>query len=262
MSRPSRHRAERAVAPVAGLLVFFGLWEGLVRLLGVKPFVMPGPWRILRTLADAPGFFWHEGMVTAREAATGLAIALALALVAAVPMARRRSVERAGQPVALFVQVIPLVCYAPAFVIWMGPGFRPIAAVSALVCFVPLLYNLTAGLRAADPDARDLLHSAGASRFEILRHVEIPSALPHLFAGLRTSVGLALIGAVLSEWFALVSHGLGRQIQKGMAGASAPLVWGCAFALGALGSASLALLALLERLLVPGARPERAGRLD
>ncbi len=133
-------------------------------------------------------------------------------------------------------------------------GGGPIATVSALVCFVPLLYNLVTGLRAADRDAIDLLRSAGASRLEILRDVEIPSALPHLFAGLRTSVGLALIGAVLSEWFALVSHGLGRQIQKGMATSSAPLIWACAFALALIGSVSLLLLAVAERILVPGRR--------
>ena len=257
MSGRTAARARLAVAPLAGLALFFGLWEGAVRAFAVKAFVMPAPSKIVRTIASEPGFFWHEGLVTAREAVSGLTMALALALLAAIPMARNRGVERGAQPVALLVQVIPLVCYAPAFVIWLGPGFRPIAAVSALVCFVPLLYNLTAGLRAADPDVRDLLRSAGAGRFEVLRHVEIPSALPHLFAGLRTSVGLALIGAVLGEWFALVSHGLGRQIQKGMAGGGAPLVWSCAFTLGAIGSVSLVALATAERLLLPGRRAER-----
>lgn len=249
-----RARIGRAVAPVAGIVIFFTLWELLLRIFDVKPFVMPGPLRIVRTLGQDPGFFWREGQVTAREAATGLALALVLSLAAAVPMARSRAVERGAQPVAMLVQVIPLVVYAPAFVIWLGPGFRPIATVAGLVCFVPLLYNLIAGLRAADRDAIDLLRSAGANRFEILRDVEIPSALPHLFAGLRTSVGLALIGAVISEWFALVSHGLGRQIQKGMATSSAPLIWACAFALALIGSVSLLLLAAAERVLVPGRR--------
>ena len=251
-------RIRRATAPALGLVAFFGLWEALVRLFAVKPFVLPGPWRILRTLGADPGFFWREGLVTARTAAAGLAIGLLLALAAAVPMARSRSVERAVQPVALFIQVIPLVVYAPAFVIWMKPGLRPMVAVSALVCFVPLLYNLVAGLRAADRDTCDLLRSVGASRWEVLRHVEIPSALPHLFAGLRTAVGLALIGAVFSEWFALVSHGLGRQIQRGMAiPGGAQLIWGCAFALALLGSVSLAIVTLFERLVVRGAASER-----
>ena len=244
-------RARLAVAPLVGLTVFFGLWEGLVRGLGVKAFVMPPPSHIVRSLADRPGFFAREGIVTAREALAGLALAFVVALALAVPMARRKAVERAVQPVALFVQLIPLVCYAPAFVIWMRPGFRPIAAVSALFALLPLLYNLTAGLKAADPDTVDVLRSAGASSGEILRHVEIPAALPYLFAGLRTAVGLALIGAVLGEWFALRSHGLGRQIQKGIAGGGATLIWSSAFALAVVGGLALVLVTLGERALTP-----------
>lgn len=258
-SRRGSARVRRAVAPAAGVIVFLLLWDLLVRAFDVQPFVMPGPWRIVRFLIDDPGFFWRQGLITAREAGAGLAIGLVLALVAAVPMARSRTVERAVQPVALLLQVIPLVCYAPAFVIWMGIGFRPIAAVSAVVCFVPLLYNLVAGLRAADPDARDLLRSAGASRTEILRHVEIPSAIPHLFAGLRTAVGLALVGAVIGEWFAVVPDGLGVWIRKAQgSGGGAVLVWACAFALGAIGALSLAALSVLERVLLRGGRDRRA----
>lgn len=251
-------RVRRAAAPAVGVVMFLAVWDLLIRAFDVEPFVMPGPWRIVRFLVDDPGFFWRQGLVTAKEAAAGLAIGLAMALVAAIPMARSRAVERAIQPVALLLQVIPLVCYAPAFVIWMGIGFKPIAAVSAVVCFVPLLYNLVAGLRAADPDARDLLRSAGASRGEILRHVEIPSAIPHLFAGLRTAVGLALVGAVIGEWFAVVPDGLGVWIRKAQgSGGGATLVWACAFALGAVGALSLAALSLLERVLLKGSRDRR-----
>lgn len=250
--------ARRAVAPLVGIVVFAALWEGLLRGFDVKPFIMPGPWRILRTIGQDPGFFWREGLTTAKEAGAGLGIGLLLSVVVAIPMAGSRFVERAVQPVALLVQVIPLVCYAPAFVIWLNTGFKPIAAVSALVCFVPLLYNLVAGLRAADRDTRDLLRSAGASRAEILRHVEIPSALPHLFAGLRTAVGLALVGAVIGEWFALVPGGLGVWIRKAQAtGSGATLVWACAFALGAIGALSLVALAGLERLLLRGTHDRR-----
>jgi len=244
--------ARRAVAlgaPVVGVVVFFALWEGLVRLLDVKPFVMPAPSRVVRTLANSPGFYWREGRVTGGEAVTGLLVALVLALLLAIPMARSRLFERAVQPVTTLVQVVPLVCYAPAFVIWFKPGSKPIVAVTALISFIPLLYNLVAGLRASDRDARDVLRSVGASRGEILRTIEVPSALPHLFAGLRTAVGLSLIGAVLGEWFALRSHGIGLEIQKG-AVVGAPRVWAAAFTLGAMGAVALGVISMLERLLV------------
>lgn len=254
-------RLRGAVAPLVGVVVFFGLWELLLRAFGVKAFVMPTPTHVIGKLADDPGFFWREGLVTVREALTGLVLAFVAALLVAVPIARSRWLERAVQPIALLITVIPLVCYAPAFVIWMGPGFRPIAGIAAVVSFVPLMYNLTTGLRAADDDMVDLLRSAGASRLEVLRHVEIPSALPDLFAGLRIGVGLSLIGAVIGEWFALVSHGLGLWIRKAQgSSAGASLVWACAFALGLIGSVSLLALGIAERLLVPGeGRGRRAG---
>jgi NitT/TauT family transport system permease protein len=255
-------RVRLAVAPAAGLVVFFGLWELLVRAFGVQAFIMPPPSRAVRSLVQQPGFFAHEGAVTAWEAAVGLMLAFALALALAVPMARRRVVERAIQPVAVFVQLIPLVVYAPAFVIWMRPGFRPIVAVAALFALLPLVYNLTAGLKAADPDTVDVLRSAGASPGEILRKVEIPTALPYIFAGLRTAVGLALIGAVLCEWFALRSHGLGRQIQKGIASANATLIWSSAFALAAVGTIALLALVAAERLTTGGRATSGAPRGD
>ena len=245
---------------MVGVGVFFGLWEALIHLLDVKAFVMPAPSRIVRTIANSPAFYWREGTITGREALGGLAIALLLALALAIPMARSSLVERAVQPVTTLVQVIPLVCYAPAFVIWLHPGSKPILAVTALISFVPLLYNLVAGLRATDPDARDVLLSVGAGRFEVLRTLEIPSALPHLFAGLRTAVGLSLIGAVLGEWFALRSHGIGLEIQKG-AVVGAPRVWAAAFTLAAMGSVALVALGALERAVAGGRSGARRTRL-
>ena len=245
---------KRFFAPVAGLVTFFALWEGLLLAFDVQEFILPRPSRIWRAIAGDPGFFVKQAGVTGREALVGLLIALVGAIAFAIPMARWRSFDRAVQPVATLIQVIPLVCYAPAFVIWLKPGFKPIIAVTALVAFVPLLFNLVAGLRAADPAAREMLESAGASQAEVLRHLLLPCAVPQLFAGLRVAVGLSLIGAVLGEWFALVSDGLGVQIQKGGAimGGSV-LIWSSAFVLGALGGLALVTLTALERL-VPAAR--------
>jgi NitT/TauT family transport system permease protein len=245
-------RLTRLLAPIAGIAVFFGLWEGLLRLLSVKQFILPRPSHVVAKMLGDKAFFLREGLITAREALIGLIIALVLALALAVPMARSRTFERAVQPVATLIQVIPIVCYAPAFVIWLHPGNRPIIAVVALIALVPLLFSLVAGLRSADPAIVELLHSVGASRREVLRHVQIPSAIPALLAGLRIAVGLALVGAVLGEWFSLRSHGLGVQIQKAMnTQGGSTLIWASAFALGVIGGVALAALSLAERLL-PG----------
>jgi NitT/TauT family transport system permease protein len=248
-------RLSRWTAPLIGLLIFFGLWEVLLLAFGVKAFILPRPSRILSAMSAQPSFFAREALVTGREAILGLAAALVLAFVLAVPMARWRAVERAVQPVATLIQVIPIVVYAPAFVIWLGFGRLPIVAVIMLIALVPLLFNMVAGFRTADPATIELLQSVGASRWEILRTLQAPSAVPSLFAGLRIAVGLALVGAVLGEWFAGVSHGLGYQIQKGANQNSAPLVWASAFSLGVIGGLALLVLSMLERR-VPGGRPQ------
>jgi NitT/TauT family transport system permease protein len=242
------------VAPVVGVVGFFALWEGLVRAFHVKKFVLPGPLGIVREMWHSPGFLARQAAVTGKEAALGLLVALVVALALAVPMARWRFVDQAIQPVATLIMVIPLVVYAPAFVIWLGFGFKPIVAVTAVVAFVPLLFNAVSGLRAIDAPTREVFESAGASRREIFRHLQLPTALPYIVAGLRTSVGLSLIGAVLGEWSALVSEGLGVQIRRGASQNEARLVWSCAFTLGLMGLAALVVLSLVERRL----RPQRA----
>lgn len=214
---------------------------------------MPRPSHILNALRLSPGFYFREALVTGKEALVGLALALLVALLFAIPMARWRFFERAVQPVATLIQVIPIVVYAPAFVIWLGFGRPPIISVTALIAFAPLLFNLVAGFRSADPAVTELLRSVGASRWDHLRTLQAPSAVPALFAGLRVAVGLSLIGAVLGEWFAGVSHGLGVQIQKGASQNVATLVWSAAFALGLMGTLALGVLEVVERLL-PGGR--------
>jgi NitT/TauT family transport system permease protein len=247
MTAARRWVSSAFVAPVVGIVGFFGLWEALVRIFGIEPFKLPGPFRIVRDMAHSPGFFARQAAVTGREALLGLGLALVVAVIVAVPMARWRFAERAVQPVATLVQVIPLVCYAPAFVIWLGFGLRPIVAVTALIASVPILFNAVTGLRAADQPTREVLESAGATKREIFRHLELPTALPYLLAGLRVGVGLALVGAVLGEWSAFVTEGLGVEIRRGMANNSARLVWSCAFTLGLMGLIALVVLTLIER---------------
>lgn len=227
--------------------MFFGFWELAVRVFRIRAFVLPGPVRILREMARDRGFFLRQAGVTYREAAFGLVLAFLLAVALAVPMSRSLYVERAVQPVATWIVVVPLVCYAPALVIWLGPGTRPIVAVTTIVSFVPILFSAVAGLRATDQEAIELLRSVGARPREIFWRLQLPSALPHLLAGLRSGVGLALIGAVLGEWFALVSEGLGVQIQRGAAQNAAPLVWASAFTLGILGALTLGAIGAAER---------------
>jgi NitT/TauT family transport system permease protein len=248
---PAGHRLGRTlrslVAPIVGLAAFFGLWELIIVVFDVPAFELPPPSRVFEAIADDPGFYLRNAWVTGREAALGFGLALFLALVAGTVMTYSRFLERAVQPVAVLVQVTPIIAYAPAFVIWLGAGIKPIIAITTLVCFVPFLFNAVAGLRSVDPATLEVLRSVDASVREIFLRLRLPHALPYLFAAARIAVGLALIGAVLGEWFALVDEGLGVAIRKALNFNDVDQLWASILVLGFLGGAVLLLLTLVER---------------
>jgi NitT/TauT family transport system permease protein len=253
-------RAALFAAPVIGLVVFFGTWELLVRAFDVRTFVLLRPSSILAELLDHPGFYWRNMLVTAKEALLGYLVALAVALLWGALMARSRFLEQASTPVAVLVQVTPIVAYAPSAVLWLGRGLKPIVFITGLICLVPLLFGVTSGLRSADPAALDLMATVDAAPWEVVRRVRLPYALPYLFSATRTCVGLALIGAVLAEWYALVDQGLGRRIQEAIDFNQSRQLWASIYTVALLGGAAIVVLNVLERRVLhwhPAARTVR-----
>ena len=234
-------------APVVGVMTFLGLWQLLVWALDVKRFVLPGPWSIVVHLADNPAYYLRNARTTVWEAACGFFLAFLLAMAAAVVMARSRYAERAIVPLAVLIQVTPIIAYAPAAVIWLGFGLKPILVITSLVCFVPFLLNGVSGLRSVDPLLVELARSVDASEREVLLRLRFPSALPFLFAAARINVGLALIGAVLGEFFAGVSSGLGYAVKTAQARLLIDQLWGSIFSLAIVGSLATLLLSVVER---------------
>jgi NitT/TauT family transport system permease protein len=238
------------VAPIVGLVVFFGVWELLVRAFDVRSFVLLRPSTIFSELLHHPRFYWSNTLVTAKEALLGYLVALAVALLWGAIMARSRFLEQASTPVAVLIQVTPIVAYAPSAVLWLGRGLKPIVFITGLICLVPLLFGVTTGLRSADPAALDLMAVVDARSWEVVRRVRLPYALPYLFSATRTCVGLALIGAVLAEWYALVDRGLGRRIQEAIDFNQSRQLWASIYAVALLGGLAIVVLNVLERRLL------------
>ncbi len=247
-------RLGRLLAPVVGVIGFLTLWELAVAAFDIQAFALPRPSRILSDLVGNPGFFARNGWATAREAGIGLVVGAVAGAVVAVPMAHLAFFDRAIAPVATLIQVTPIIGYAPAIVLWLGPGLGPIVVITALVCFVPFLFGAATGLRSVDPATLELFRSVDARWWEVLWRLRFPHAVPYLFAASRTAIGLSLIGAALGEWFALVDEGLGWAIKQGINFNSAPQVWGATFTMGALGLVGLALVGLAQRLVGLGDR--------
>jgi len=169
-------------------------------------------------------------------------------MIVATLMAHSRFIERAVLPLAVLVQVTPIIAYTPAIVVWQGFGFKSILVVTALVCFVPFLINGVTGMRSVDANLIELARSVDASKREVFFRLRLPSALPNLFSAARIAVGLALIGAVLGEFFAGSSSGLGYTISVAQNRLQSHLqMWGAIYVLAFIGATATLLITVAER---------------
>ena len=198
---------------IAALLLLAGLgaWEAIVRAGLVDDLILPAPTQVLDSLWTDRGLLASDLWVTGYEVLIGLAAAITLGAVLAVAMHLSPLARRALRPLVIGSQAIPIPVVAPLIVLVLGFGLAPKVLLVALVCFFPVAINLYDGLRDADPDARRLLRSLQASRWQALRLVEAPSALPAAFTGMKVAAAVAVIGAVFAEW-AGADAGLGRTL--------------------------------------------------
>jgi NitT/TauT family transport system permease protein len=246
-------RISRAIAaPMVGIVTFLLAWEGLVRALDIRRFVLLAPSAILSELADDPGGYGSNTLVTARHMFIGLAIGLAISLVVGSAMAAWRFVEEAAQPILIAILVTPWVAYITSIVIWLNFGERPILFLVAFTSFPVLTFGVVGGMRSADPAARELLASVDASKWEVLWRLRLPSALPSLFTTRRFSIGLALAAAYFAETKALDPKGLGVIGQRASLDqtSGAEVLWTTIFCTAALGITGLMVLTVAERTLL------------
>jgi NitT/TauT family transport system permease protein len=198
----TRDRLFGAVAPLLLGLLVLALWEGLVRLFGVPPYVLPGPLAIgCALIADWP-LLSASMLVTLRVALLALLAAVGLGGLLAVLFAQSRWLERALFPYAVVLQVTPIVAIAPLILIWVDDVTLSLLICAWIVAFFPVLSNTVLGLNSADRNLVELFRLYGASRWQTLWLLRLPGALPFFLAGLRVAGGLALIGAVVAEFVA------------------------------------------------------------
>ncbi|MBN1640990.1 MAG: ABC transporter permease [Anaerolineae bacterium] len=210
-------RARRAVRqwrgylypPLAGLIAL-GLWALVVRVGGYPAFILPGPGDVYRKLAIVvrDGVLWWHTRITLTEIVGGLALGLSTATALGYLMAKSRTLERFLSPYVVASQSVPIVALAPLLVIWFGTGRLSKVLVCALTIFFPMLVNTMVGVRSVDPDLAALMRSLQATRWQTFALLEVPSALPVLLGGLKVSVTLSVIGAVVGE-FVAADRGLG-----------------------------------------------------
>lgn len=242
--------ARRALLLGAAPLVFAALllavWETWVRARDIREYLLPAPSAVLDAFRDDPSRYLEAGATTLYAAVGGLVIATAVAFALAVLMAHSRSLERALYPPAVMIKVTPIVAVAPLFTIWFGFGVLPKMLVASLITFFPMLVNAVIGLRAIDPAAHEFMRSLDASRAQVFWRLRLPSSLPYVFAALRISVPLALIGAVVAEFLSGTS-GMGQLILIANGDLDSPALFAAVFVLAAIGVVLTGVVSYIER---------------
>jgi len=231
------------------ILGFFILWEAGVRLWQVQPYLLPSPLHVVRTLAAYPGLYLEAALITLGEALIGLVLGVAAGVLIASLLVLRPGIESGVMTLAILIKSTPLVAIAPLLTLWLGFGVMPKILITGLVTFFPVLVNILSGLQRVDPALMDLFRSWRASRWEIFVDLRLPSALPYLFAALKISAPLALIGAVVAEWTG-ASGGLGRTMWLAYTNLNLPFLFAAIFILAAAGMSLYRLVVWAEQRVV------------
>jgi len=197
-ARPRLDRALRALLPIAVLALGVALWELVVRLHDIPPYVLPGPRLVLKTLVSDWAVLSAALMVTLATTLEGFLLAAVGGVGLAVLFNQSRLIEYSLYPYAVILQVTPIVAIAPLLLVYL-PQPMAVLACAWIVAFFPVLANTTLGLNSVDHNLVDLFRLYGAGRRQVLWELKLPSALPHILGGLKIAGGLSLIGAVVAE---------------------------------------------------------------
>jgi NitT/TauT family transport system permease protein len=198
----SRPAVQRVAAPLTVGVVLLLAWQALCITLEVPAYLVPTPAAIARTLVEDWSLLSGSLLVTLRITLMAFATAVVLGTAAAFVFVQSRVIEASLFPYAILLQVTPVVAIAPLIIIWVKDPTLALVICATMVAIFPILSNTVIGLRSVNPGLLNLFRINRASRWDTLRRLRIPSALPYFFGGLRISCGLALIGAVVAEFVA------------------------------------------------------------
>jgi ABC-type nitrate/sulfonate/bicarbonate transport system permease component len=238
------------------LALFVLAWQGVASLHSVDDLTLASPVETFQALRDDWSLLWDNALVTLVEVLLGLGIAALAGMAFAVAMHLFRPLRDAAYPLLVASQAIPVVVLAPIFVLAFDYGMGPKLAIVALICFFPITVNLLDGLRSVEPELLKLMRSMESSRLHTLRSVELPSALPFLFSGLKVAATVSVIGAVFGEW-AGADEGLGRLVLLGNNQLQTPRVYAGIVLLTLMAMALFAAVVLAERVACPWNRKEQ-----
>jgi len=243
--------------PLATLVGMVALWQLIVTLFPIPAFILPGPLTVWETAA-AFGANWIPHLIaTITVALAGFAVAIVVGVLLAVIIVHSRLLAQILTPALVILQIVPKIAFAPLFLVWFGLGPTPIVIVTFLVAFFPIVVNATVGLSDIERDLLDLTRVLQLNWWRVLWSIRFPSALPHLFSGLKVSSTLAVIGAIIGE-FVGSNKGLGYLILIANNSLNTPLALAAIVLISLFGLILYAAIVLIEMASLPWKQPDLA----
>jgi NitT/TauT family transport system permease protein len=250
-----------ALPAIAVFVAVLVVWEVGFLLLGVQSFLIPRPTVIAQSLAEEWGTLVKGVLFTGLEAVLGLLVGLVLGTAAGFATARWVSARELLLPVAVGASTIPIIAFAPITLNWFGPeSLLPRVTIVAVMVFFPVMVNTIRGLTNVDPGALELLSSYAAGNGQTLTKLRAPNALPYWFTALRIATTLAVIGAVVGEFFGGPLYALGIYITRETGSSRYPSAWAAIVLACALGIGLYLIAVALERLVMPWNAAREAAR--
>jgi NitT/TauT family transport system permease protein len=247
---PTRIRGTGVLLPIASGIGGLLLWELAVKAFDLPSYLLPAPTEVMEVMAERWELLLDQLGYTSFAATVGFIIALFISLTLGALIAASPSFERIIYVWLVIFHAIPKVVVAPLLLVWIGFGVKSSIIFVVVFTFFPMLVNTVTGLRSADPDLLLLSRSMGASRWQTLWTVRLPSALPSIMAGIKISITLAPLGAVIGE-FVASNKGLGHMLIQSVGSLEVPTAFAAVVVVSLLGIATWYLAEWVERLAIP-----------
>lgn len=238
------------VLPLAATIVFLVVWEAGCQLFHVRPVLLPPPSMVVKELAEFPLWFAEQTLYTTGVTLASFVFAVVLGVLFAVVITEWKVLDRLLFPLFVALNSVPKVALAPLFIIWFGTGVEPKIAIAFLIAIFAIVIDAALGLRSVPPDTLDLARTLRGSRLKVLLRIKIFCAMPHIFAGAKVAMSLALVGAIVGE-FVSSQRGLGYVILSAQGTFDTPRVFAAIAILAVLGLVLVGSISLIERLALP-----------
>ncbi|MFZ4651503.1 MAG: ABC transporter permease [Rubrivivax sp.] len=249
-NRLSRLLTSHWIRPFLLIFTLLVLWDLVIRIFSIPAYLIPKPLEVVGQLAKEWPMLLREAAPTTWATLGGFALSVLVGVPVAMLIAYSRLVESFVYPLLVFSQSVPKIAVAPLFVVWFGFGIIPKVIAAFLLGFFPVVVSTVMGFKSVERDMVDLARSMGGTRLQMFFKISLPNALPAIFSGMKVSITLCVVGAVVGE-FVGSNSGIGYVLQKANGSFDLPLMFAALFVLSMVGVLLFVLLDFLERVAIP-----------